>query len=156
FLWVHYFGAHERWPDEADVAQTIAAITQQYPRSVSRTDSEVGRLVQALVDLGVARNTLVVLHGDHGQSLLEHGYLGHGNDLYEPSMRVPLLMWQAGTLPAGRHVNTLVRLIDIFPTVAELSGIRSPDNGDGRSLVPLMRGTATGGVGDAFCETTTA
>jgi arylsulfatase A-like enzyme len=156
FLWVHYFGAHERWREGADLTGVIGMITAQYGPSVLRVDAEVGRLVQAVVDLGFARNTLIVLHADHGQSLLEHGQLGAGKDLYESSLRVPLIMWEAGRLPAGRRVDALVRLIDVFPTVATLAGIPVPPGLDGQSLVGLMEGMVERSAGGSYCETALA
>jgi arylsulfatase A-like enzyme len=149
FLWVHYFGTHELLRVHADPEAVMA----QYPRDAARVDSEVGRLLRALAAFGFDQNTLVVLHADHGQDLLEHGGVGHGNDLYESSLRVPLIMrWPRG-LPAGRRVDALVRLVDIFPSVAELAGVPIPADLAGRSLVGLARGTDARGADEAYCET---
>jgi arylsulfatase A-like enzyme len=148
-LWVHYFGARERWPLDAEASQVM----QQYAPAVQRVDREVGRLLDALGELGLEQNTLVVLHGDHGQNLFERGGFGHGWDLYEPSLRVPLLMrWPQG-LPAGRQVGALVRLVDVFPTVAELAGLDISNVLDGRSLVSLIRGDDARGAVESYCET---
>jgi arylsulfatase A-like enzyme len=152
-LWVHYFGARERWTLDSEAPQVM----RQYAPAVQRVDREVGRLLEALGELGLEQNTLVVLHGDHGQNLFERGGFGHGWDLYEPSLRVPLLMrWPQG-LPAGRHVGALVRLVDVFPTVTELAGVDIANVLDGRSLVSLIRGadrdTAARGAVESYGET---
>ena len=149
FLWVHYFGAHERGLPHARLAAAMA----QYEPSVLRVDDEVGRLLQALTDLALTNNTLVVLHADNGQGLLDRSGFGHGTDLYEPSVRVPLLMRWPGQLQAGQRVEALARLVDIFPTVVDLVGLAVPGGLDGRSLVPLLRGTATRVADDAYLET---
>src|SRR5262249_56535894 len=110
---------------------------RQYKPSIQRVDAQVGRLLGALADAGVERNTLVIIHADHGQNLLDHGTFGHGQDLYDASLRVPLVMRWPGHLPAGQRVDGLVRLVDVYPTVAELAGLGVPAVLDGRSLVGL-------------------
>jgi len=149
FLWVHYFGAHERWP----IGTGLTSLVMSYRPAVEQTDREVGRLLDVLDRLGMAGNTIVVLHGDHGQELLDHGGFGHGDSLYEPALRVPLLMRWPGRLPAGRRIDALTRLVDMFPTVAELSGLRLPPALDGNSLVPMLRGASASVEAEAYCET---
>jgi arylsulfatase len=148
-LWVHYFGARERFPLGADGAQ----LQKLYEPAVQRVDGEVGRLLDAVAELGLEQHTLVVLHADHGQNLFERSGFGHGGDLYEPSLHVPLLMrWPRG-LPSGHRVESLVRLVDVFPTLAELAGLDVPNALDGRGLARLIRGRDGGGPVDSYCET---
>lgn len=141
FLWVHYSGP--------DPSEKVA----KHPRSALPTDNDIGRLLQALADLGLDQDTLVVLHADHAQSMLAHSRYGQGTDLYESSLHVPLLMrWPRG-LPAGRRVNALVRLVDVFPTVADLAGLPAPAPVDGHSIASLARGTDERGANEVYCET---
>jgi arylsulfatase A-like enzyme len=149
FLWVHYFGAHERWPIGADLPLVI----EQYVPAVATADVQVGRLLRSLDELGLADNTLVVLHGDHGQSLLDRGGFGHGHNLYEPNLRVPLIMRWPGHLPAGRPVGGLARLVDVFPTVNELAGVTPPRAIDGQSLVESIRKGQGPTDAQSYCET---
>ena len=149
FLWVHYFGARERWPDGVGAAELIA----QYPERVAAADAAVGRLLQAIADFGLERQTLVVLHADHGRSLLEHGGVLLGGELYESSVHVPLIVRWPGALPAGHRVDTLVHLIDIFPTLADFAGLSTPRNLDGESLNGVIHGIGRRGAPEAYAET---
>jgi arylsulfatase A-like enzyme len=78
---------------------------------------------------------------DHGEALFEHGFLGHNTQLYEESIRIPLLIRAPGFAP--RRVSDLVELIDLTPTILELAGLaRAPEASgfQGRSLVPALAG----------------
>jgi arylsulfatase A-like enzyme len=140
FLWVHYFGARERWHDGADVR----ALAAEYPSLVQGVDVEVGRLLRGFTDLALHERTITVLHGDHGQSLLERDVFGHGFDLSEQAVRVPLIISWPGRLPHGRNVRSLASLADVFPTIAAIVGLSMPP-GDGHSLLPLIEGRADAG-----------
>ncbi len=138
FLWVHYFGPHEvgdmRLTLEESDRQTIAA----YDHDVERADREVGRFLAEIDRLGLHGRTLVILHADHGQSLGEHLYVGHGKNLYDPTLRVPLIMRLPGVVPAGTVLaRELARNVDIMPTVLDLTGVRAMAPMDGASLRPL-------------------
>ncbi len=148
FLWVHYFGAHERWKPGAELQEMIA----EYQPSVLRADNEVGRLLHALADLGLDQNTLVILHADHGQGLLEHSSFGHGTDLYEPSLHVPLIMRWPHRLPAGRRVDALTALVDVLPTILDLVGLPVPSGINGRSVATLWRGDGPPPEREVYCE----
>ncbi len=137
FLWVHYFGPHElndmRVPFEQQNEHTISA----YDSAVHNTDTQVGRLLAALDDLGLTRRTLTILHADHGQSLGEHLYVGHGKNLYDPTLRVPLVVRLPGISRPKRMVFALARNIDIMPTVLDVTGVPISEPIDGESLRPL-------------------
>jgi arylsulfatase A-like enzyme len=148
-LWVHYAGTRQRWLS----ATPLGVMMLLYQPSVSQLDEEVGRLLQELTTLGLERNTVVVFHADEGLRLVEHPYFGKGETLYEADLRVPLLMRWPNGLPAGRRVQALVRLIDLFPTLTELARLRTPAALEGRSLLPLIRGTQGAVADHAYCET---
>jgi arylsulfatase A-like enzyme len=118
-------------------------VLDQYAGEISYTDAQFGRLLDWLEDNGLANNTLVIVVGDHGESLGEHdSWFNHGDDLYEPSSHVPLAIRMPGTIPAGTVVEDPVELTDLVPTIHELLGIAIPELSDGSSLVSSMFGGA--------------
>jgi choline-sulfatase len=136
FLWVHYFGPHDL-PDIAlNVFENATIHVDTYADKVVRTDREIGRLIAGLgTDLD---RMLVILHADHGESLGEHEFVGHGRYLFEDNLRVPLIVRWPGHVPAGIRAQALVGNIDIAPTVLEAAGLaKDGANMDGRSLIPV-------------------
>lgn len=119
--------------------QDAQGIQAAYYSSLNHLDTQMGRVLDALEASGQAANTLVVYLGDNGYMLGEHGRF-EKHCLYEPAVRVPLLMRWEGHLPAGRTVDGMVEYVDIFPTVLDLLGIATPGDLQGRSLAPLLRG----------------
>ena len=117
-------------------------VLAQYSGEVSYADSELGRL---LVWLDAHHpDALVVLSGDHGESLGEHGvWFNHGDDLFDPCMHVPLVFRLAGAVQGGLRLPFPVELLDIAPTVYELLGVEMPDGVEGRSLAPWLSGAAS-------------
>jgi len=87
----------------------------------------------------------VALTSDHGESLGEHGYFfDHGDDLFNPSLRIPLVLSFPGFLPAGERVSGAVTSLDLFPTLLDLAQIpfpTGPPSLQGSSVLPLIRGT---------------
>lgn len=143
FLWVHYLGPHERlFTGVGAVSQQEPRIIADYDRDLQKTDAALKTLLSAIGELGLNRDLLLVLHADHGQSLGEHQFVGHGNDLYDVSVHVPLLMRSAGRIPAGQRVRQLVRNVDILPTILELLALPRPAGLNGRSLVAAISGKA--------------
>lgn len=136
FLWVHYFGPHERLYIEPGnpLSTQEPRIIADYDRDLQVTDAAVARLLQALDRLHLTDSLLVILHADHGQSLGQHGFVGHGNDLYDASVRVPLLIRFPGRTEAGKRIGVQVRNVDILPTILDDVGVEIPRGLDGRSL----------------------
>jgi tetratricopeptide (TPR) repeat protein len=106
---------------------------------VAAVDHEVGRLLAALEEQGLAGSTLVVAVSDHGEGLGDHGEFTHGVFLYDATTRIVLLVAGPG-VPAGGVVDDLTRSIDVLPTLAELAGFPAGDRHEGMSLVPALRG----------------
>jgi choline-sulfatase len=136
FLWVHLYDPHD--PYEASAANVSAA--SPYDAEITFTDAAVGSLLETIARRGQTQNTVVAVIGDHGESLGEHGEATHGMFVYESAMRVPALLAWPGHLPAGARVSSLVRAIDLAPTLLELTGRASLAGAVGVSLVPLVRG----------------
>ncbi len=108
-----------------------------YYASVSYVDAQVGRLLDALDDSGLSENTIVILWGDHGWKLGEHGSWAKMTN-YEIDTRAPLIIRAPNDRGAGKRVEKLVEFVDIYPTLSELAGLPVPEHLQGVSLAPLL------------------
>lgn len=128
-------------PAEGPVSdETARTLIRGYRASVSFVDAQVGRLLDALDRLGLAENTIVILWGDHGWQLGEHGmWCKHTN--FEVATRTPLLIAAPGVAP-GRACFRLVEYVDIYPTLCDLCGVPRPDHLHGKSLTGLLADVA--------------
>lgn len=124
---------------------------QAYYASISFMDAQVGRVVDSLDRLGLSENTIIVFTSDHGYHMGEHG-LFQKQSLFEGSARVPLLIVAPGTSGAGTVVEEPVSQVDLYPTLAELASVKTPDNLQGQSLVPLLKDPAAEGRGWALTQ----
>ncbi len=124
-------------PDEGTLSEEKAKeLIHGYYASVSFIDAQIGELLDTLERLELFKNTLVVLWGDHGWNLGEHGlWCKHSN--YETSTRTPLIIKVPG-VTNGKTSESLVGLIDVYPTLANLVSDSIPSNLDGESLVPIL------------------
>jgi arylsulfatase A-like enzyme len=114
----------------------------EYYAMITHLDDRIGDILAALKRRGLAENTVVVLAGDNGLALGQHGLFGK-QSLYEHSTRVPLIFAGPG-VPKGARREALVYLLDIFPTLCELSGVPVPASVEGQSLVPVLQQGAPG------------
>jgi len=136
FLWVHYFGPHEKLDATRNYFSQESEIIEKYDGDVEKTDRAVGRLIDHLRAIGILDTTMVILHADHGQNLGESDYVGHTMRLDEVAVRIPLIVRYPPRIPGGIRRGEISRNIDIFPTV--LAGWNPPpDDRPGRSLLPL-------------------
>ena len=108
-----------------------------YYASVSFIDAQMGKLLDALEELELIDNTIIVFWSDHGYMLGEHG-LWQKQNLFENTARQPLMIYAPG-YSQGRACNGIVEMLDIYPTVAEIAGLKAPADLDGRSLVKLLK-----------------
>lgn len=116
----------------------------QYDGEIATVDAEVGQVLDALRRSAAWERTLVVLTSDHGESLGEHGYyFDHGQDVFDPSLRVPLLVRVPGTRPGARS-DTLASTLDIVPTVLDALKVSYPPDLAGTSLLGPAGGSAAG------------
>ena len=125
---------------------------QAYYASVSFIDAQVGRLLDALDELGLAENTLVVFWSDHGYHLGEHNGIWQKRTLFEQGSRAPLLFRAPQATGNGRPCRHIVEFVDIYPTVMDWAGLRVPDSLDGKSLMPLLRNPTEKWVGMAVTQ----
>ena len=145
FLWVHYFGPHHVPNSKLGYFEDFADHIHTYPRKTAESDAEVGRLLMELNEKGIAKNTLVIIHSDHGESLGEHEYVGHGRFLYEDNLRVPLLVRWPASIKGGTRSSAIVGNVDIASTILEATRTTpAPRPFDGLSLLEILR---SGGPG---------
>ncbi len=117
----------------------------RYDASLRQADDEVGVFLERLKAMGLDKNTVVILTGDHGELLGEHGLLGHTQGLYEPILHVPLIVRHPG-IPglAGRRYKQLIERVDLMPTLLDLAGVDYSELSlAGRSAAPLLRAPST-------------
>ena len=114
-----------------------------YYAATSYTDAQIGRVIHALDELDLAKNTIIVLWGDHGWHLGDHGmWCKHTN--YEQAARIPLLVSAPG-MTSGGTTTAMVESVDLYPTLCELAGLPAPTGLDGLSFVPTLRDPAVPG-----------
>lgn len=130
-----YFGipqGNDRIPDELAIQ-----LRHAYYASVSYADAQLGRVLDALDELGLKENTIIVLWGDHGWKLGDHAsWCKHST--YEIDTRVPFIISAPGMKNRGRETYSFAEMVDIYPTLCELAGISTPPHLEGRSLVPVL------------------
>jgi arylsulfatase A-like enzyme len=112
-----------------------------YDGSILGMDAELARLVERLDERGLRDRAIVAFYADHGEEFQDHGRMWHGHTVYGEMIRVPLLLWAPGRIPAGLKIDEPVQLVDVMPTLLELSGLPVPPGVQGQSLRPLL-GTA--------------
>ena len=123
-----------------DVEPFVAREIDWYDASIRAMDVEIGRLFERLDELGLADDTLVAFVSDHGEEFLEHGRHFHGESTYGEMTNVPLFLWGPRWVPSGTVVEETVQSLDLMPTLLELAELPIPDQVQGRSLMPLVRG----------------
>lgn len=124
----------------------------QYDGAIRYTSDQLTTFFATLRAEGLLDDTLVILMADHGEAFLEHGTLTHGDVLFDELVHVPLVIRTPDGVPRGRRVPDLVGLIDVAPTVLDYVGIRPPASFRGRSLRPLIEGTAQDDPNVVFLE----
>lgn len=120
--------------DEATVLKAM----QAYYACVSFVDAQVGRILDALDETGLADNTIVVFWSDHGYHLGEHNGIWQKRTLFEEGSRAPLIIRAPKAKGNGTPTKRIVEFIDLYPTLTELAGLKAPGNLPGRSLRPLL------------------
>jgi len=145
FLWMHLYDPHFPYHPPEPYSREYAA--QPYDGEIAFADEQVGRLLRFLKEKGIYRNTVIVLCGDHGESLGEHGEKTHGFFIYNATMHVPLIIrLPENRLPekaAARAVVDPVSLVDLMPTMLSAVGLETPSQVQGRSLLPEIRADRT-------------
>ena len=139
FVWMHFYDPHD--PYEPPPPYSEIYKDRLYDGEIAYADSALGRFVGYLKQRGWYDQALIVVVGDHGEGLGEHGEDTHGIFLYDSTTHVPLLLKLPGNHQAGKQIDSQVRTTDIMPTILELTGSRIPAKLDGSSLGLLFGGT---------------
>lgn len=144
---IHNFGELRSYygvPAEGPVSDEMAhQLIHGYYACVSYTDAQIGRLLDALQELGMAENTIVILWGDHGWQLGEHSlWCKHAN--FKTSLNAPLIISAPG-FQENQKTEALVEFVDVFPSLCELAGLVMPEQLQGQSFVSLMKNPETPG-----------
>lgn len=154
FCWVHLYDPHA--PYDARTKEFGEAFAKSpYDGEIAYTDQQVGRL---LAFLKARPNTIVIIAGDHGESLGEHHELQHGYTLYNCTQHVPLMIRGVPAARIGSRVPTNVSLVDLLPTVTETLGLPTPPGISGRSFARALTGQVLeprlcyGGTDDPFLQ----
>lgn len=122
--------------------EELAEIEHLYDNGIAYADRSVGLIETILEEAGAWENTLVVLVSDHGEEFTEHGSWGHGPQLFDELLHVPLIVRFPHDRFAGRQVDSIVRSIDIAPTIVEVIDVPGGATWRGTSLLPLIEGQA--------------
>ena len=182
FLWVHYFDPHYPYsppsgydhlfglPYSGNIdgsIDTIHAIenhvlvptgddkrrlSELYQGEIAFTDGQIGNLLRVLEKRGLKDDTIIVVAADHGESFGEHDDWAHGLKVFETEIHVPLIFHYPKALPGGNVLTAPVQLIDVLPTLLDLTSLRPTQLLQGRSLVPDILATPTSSPAYAFTE----
>lgn len=155
FLFVHYFDPHAPYAPPEPFAGRFP--DDPYTGEIAYVDSEIGRLFARLKDLDLYDRSLIVVVGDHGEGLGDHGETGHGYFIYQSTLHVPLLIKPARHA-SGRAVEEPAGLIDIMPTILARAAAEAPHGLEGIDLLRASRASteADAAPREFFCEALTA
>jgi len=139
FAWLHFYDPHT--PYEPPEPYKTMYRDRPYVGEIAFTDAQVGRVISYLDSHDLLNRTVVVVMGDHGESLNEHGEATHGFFVYESTVHVPLIIRAPfSETRGGRRVTDVVRSVDVMPTVLEMLGIAVPSGVEGTSVAAMMTG----------------
>ncbi|HET8737884.1 MAG TPA: sulfatase-like hydrolase/transferase, partial [Pricia sp.] len=113
----------------------------KYWAQIDLIDVQIGRLLETLEATGQLKNTLIIFSSDHGDMAGDHGMTAKGCRFYEGLVRVPLIFWYPSYFQENIQSDALVELVDIVPTILELTGLAIHENIQGKSLLPILNGT---------------
>ena len=115
-------------------------IVSLYKNEITYNDHVFGQLREALEEEGIWEDTLVVVTSDHGEEFWEHGSVGHGHNVHQEMVHVPLMFHYPRELPGGQTVRSGGEVVDVVPTIRDMLGQERLDDRQGRSLLPTMYG----------------
>jgi len=152
FFWMHLYDPHAPYRPPTPYSQQYEA--RPYDGEIAFADAQVGRLLAFLKRQNLYNNTLIVLAGDHGEGLGEHGEKTHGFFVYNSTLHVPLLLKLPGNqaLVAASPNRMPVTLVDVAPTVLGILKTAAPREMQGRNLQSSLRGKSTEGGSDLYAE----
>ncbi|HYT69241.1 MAG TPA: sulfatase-like hydrolase/transferase [Vicinamibacterales bacterium] len=150
FAWIHLYDAHSPYRPPEPFATKYKG--HPYNGEIAFADSQVARIIAKLEALGLYDRTVIMVMGDHGESLGDHGEAAHGFFVYNSVTHVPFAIRAPFAQTHGRRVADPVRTVDVMPTALDLLGVKPPDGISGVTLAPLLAGTTRELGLDAYSE----
>lgn len=150
FTWVHLYDPHTPYDPPSPFKEKYP--DRPYRGEVEYMDHQLGLFFDFLKKEGLYNKCLIIMAGDHGESLGQHGESSHGFFIYEPTVHVPLIIRAPFAFPA-RRVENFAELVDIAPTILDALGISVPSSYQGESLLGLMFGSKEREKNVAYTET---
>lgn len=124
---------------------------RSYCETLLSIDESIGNIIQYLEESGNDKNTIIIYMGDNGFLMGEHGLIDKRN-MYEESMKIPLLVYAPGMIEGGKPLEQIIQNIDIAPTILDMAGIKQPAQMQGTSFYPLLKGETVPWRNKAFYE----
>ena len=151
---MHNFGELRNYTDVPDQGpmdeEFMRKLIHGYYACVSYTDAQIGKVLDELERLGLAENTIVILWGDHGWNLGDHGlWCKHCN--FEKALHTPVILRAPGK-PVNLKTNALIEYVDIYPSICELAGLSKPFHLQGKSFVPLTENPNMPWKEEVYCR----
>jgi arylsulfatase A-like enzyme/Flp pilus assembly protein TadD len=139
FVWVHLYDPHDPYEPPPPFLEKYK--DHLYDGEIAYADSAVAHWIAFLKKAGVYDNAIIIVTGDHGEGLGEHGEETHGLFLYDSTLHIPLILKTPGAMHHGTVIDAEVRTTDILPTILSATGISAPAELNGESLLPLLEPT---------------
>jgi arylsulfatase A-like enzyme len=148
-LWVHYMDPHSPYVLKREFLEQLGigdtkgffSLHNRYDTEIAYVDHNIGRLLERAGELLDLRNTLILFTSDHGESLGDHGYWGHGKHVYENGLQIPLSVTWQGRIEPGQ-IDAPALITDVAPTLLTLAGFPIPDSYEGLDWTAVFRGDA--------------
>jgi len=142
----------DTWFNKLGPVTDAEYIASLYDAEIRHADDGIAAILETLEECGLAEDTLVMLTGDHGESMYQHDIFFDHHGLYEDIIHVPLIVRRPGSIRAGRRVERMVTHLDVAPTLLDAAGCAVPESMEGHSLLPLATGATTdGGYEQVVC-----
>src|SRR5581483_362873 len=150
FFWMHLYDPHYPYRPPSPYSEEYK--DHPYDGEIAFADGQVGRIIRFLKDKGLYQNTVIVLSGDHGESLGEHGEKTHGFFIYNATLHVPLIFHVPGET-GGKDVAANASLADLMPTALQILHVDIPPQVQGRSLLPFIKEEKAEAARELYAET---
>ena len=140
FAWVHYSDPHqpyihrEEFKFKTHEGEEKTHVSYRYDTEMAYTDKHIGRLLKGLEKMGLKKDTFILFTADHGESLGEHGYTGHGRRVYQQALFIPFAVIGPG-IKKGVVANVGATLVDVLPTILTYIGAAVPGEARGKSVL---------------------
>jgi arylsulfatase A-like enzyme/Tfp pilus assembly protein PilF len=158
FAWIHYYDPHTPYAPPEPYATEYGGrgLAALYDGEIAFMDEQIGRCLAWLEKNGLSEKTILVLIGDHGEGLGNHGEASHGYFIYDYALHVPFLIAAPFPELQGERISSQVSSEDVFPTLLELAGVKTALKVQGRSLARMMFDPRRKDEHPAYSESMTA